>query len=78
MTDATDKRKTAPRAERIGNAVFGAFLVAIAGWIVVIAAPFTSTGEPIAALVTAAVGADALVSAITGRRSLASRIGPLP
>lgn len=76
--EAADKSKTASRAERIGNAVVGVFLAAIAGWIVVVAAPFASSGEPIAALVIGALGADALVSAITGRRSLASRIGPLP
>lgn len=78
MTETADKRKTASRAERIGSAVFGVFLVAIAVWIAVMAAPFTSIGEPIAALVIGALGAEALVGAITGRRSLASRIGPLP
>ncbi len=78
MPQAADNRSTESRAARIGNAVFGVFFVGIAAWLVVIALPLKSIGEPVAALVMGSLGADALRSAATGRRSLLSWLGPLP
>jgi hypothetical protein len=78
MPKAAHNRSTDSRAARIGNAVVGVFFVAIAAWLVVIALPLTSIGEPVVALVMGSLGADALRCAIIGRRSLLSRLGPLP
>lgn len=66
------------RGERIGSAVVGALFLGVAFLIVVLAAPFASIWEPVAALALGALGADGIASAVRGRRSLLSRIGPWP
>jgi len=59
------------------TAGIGALLVACAAWIVMLV-PFSDWLAMIAAGVLFVLGADALVAAKTGRRSVLSRIGPLP
>lgn len=66
------------KASRCVTACIGVAFVLIA-----IAIPLSSPSDPTlgplaAALVVAGVGLEALFSAIRGRRSLLSRIGPLP
>jgi hypothetical protein len=63
-------------AHRWVSGVFGVFLVAMAAAIGVYSD--RSTGPVVAALLLAGLGLDALVSAIRNRRSLLSRLGPLP
>jgi acyl-CoA synthetase (AMP-forming)/AMP-acid ligase II len=60
------------------EAYFGAFFAVLAGAVVVFAdAPLTA-GPVVVALCLALLGVDALLAARSGRRSLLSRIGPLP
>ena len=66
------------RAERRGAAVFGVFALALAGWLLVLARDERHLGPLAVAVVLAALGADGVLAAVRGRRSLASRIGPLP
>ena len=56
--------------------LFGIFLLAMAAAIIVVSD--RSAGPVVAAVVLAGLGLDALASAIRNRRSLLSRIGPLP
>jgi len=63
---------------RIVTAIFGAFFVAVALLILAAAWESTPIEASIAALVLGFLGADALISAARDKRSLLSRIGPLP
>ena len=60
------------------TAVFGLFLLAIALAIALSADSPMRIGPLLATIVLAALGLEALVSAIMDRRSLVARIGPLP
>ncbi|MGH6623573.1 MAG: hypothetical protein ACREBN_06350 [Burkholderiaceae bacterium] len=60
------------------TAVFGVFFVAPAIAIMVMVDRSMIVGAVIAALIVGGLGVDALVSAARNRRSLMSRIGPLP
>ena len=66
------------KTSRVGDALFGAFFVALAAAILVLAWSSSPVGAAIAALVLGFLGAEAIFSAVRGRRSLLSRIGPLP
>lgn len=65
-------------AARIGSAVIGVLFIAAAMLILLETSPFTSPWQPIAALVIGALGLDGVVSALRGKRSILSRIDPLP
>jgi hypothetical protein len=63
---------------RAGNLVIGLLLTAVAIAIALLGELSTSIGSLLATLVLGGLGVDALVSAVRRRRSLLSRIGPLP
>jgi len=63
---------------RIVTASFGAFFVAVALLILAAAWAATPIEAAIAALIIGGLGADAIIGAVRDRRSLLSRIGPLP
>jgi hypothetical protein len=66
-----------PSGRRV-TAAFGAILLVLAVVTVATSGPETRAGAIVVALVLAGLGIDALFSAARGRRSLVSRIGPLP
>lgn len=63
-------------AGRLVTAAFGLLFVALAVAVVVVSD--RSIGPLMAAAVLGILGVDAMVSACRGKRSLLSRIGPLP
>ncbi len=67
-----------PKSGRTVTTLFGVFFVIMA--VVILFAGWESTpvGAVVGALVVGILGADAIVSAMRDRRSLLSRIGPLP
>lgn len=71
-------RTGARTSERWVGAAFGLFLVGMAVAIVLLAADANPLGASAAALLIGGLGVDALVAAIRDRRSILSRIGPLP
>lgn len=68
-----------PPGSRFVSAAFGLLFVAVAVVVFFLApvAPYP-VGATIAGVVIGALGLEALVAALRNRRSLASRIGPLP
>ena len=66
------------KASRVADALFGTFFLALAAAVLVLAWHSSPIGSVIAALVLGFLGAEAIVSAVRCRRSLLSRIGPLP
>lgn len=66
------------RLDRWVNVAFGLLFIGVAAAVVYYAADAYPVGAGAVALVTGSLGIDALVSAARNRRSLASRIGPLP
>lgn len=71
----TPNEPTAPANRRV-TAAFGLFFTAIAVAILVVSE--RSLGPVVAAAAVGGLGIDALVSAYRNKRSLLSRIGPLP
>lgn len=69
---------TSTRSRRLVSGLFGAFFVALA--LLVVGTSDASTRAPAiaAAVVIGGLGMDLIVSAMRGKRSLLSRIGPLP
>jgi hypothetical protein len=63
---------------RVVSGCMGALFVVLAIAIIVVAGGPERTGPLLAALVIGLLGIDALINAVRGRRSLLSRIGPLP
>lgn len=63
---------------RAGNLAIGLLFVGLAIGIVLLAEPASSVGSLLAALVIGGLGLDALLCAARRRRSLLSRLGPLP
>ena len=63
---------------RIVTGCMGALFVALAIAIIVVADWPLGPGALVAALVIGLLGIDALIGAVRGKRSLLSRIGPLP
>lgn len=78
MTTQSDEGGPRSHSNRVVTAVFGAFFVALAVAILVMVDRSMIVGAVIAALIVGGLGVDALVSAARNRRSLMSRIGPLP
>lgn len=78
MPSPFEQRKVVSKTERISNIVIGTLFAAVAVWLLVEALPQPSPGEGIAVLAIGSLGVEALVCALRGRRSLLSRIGPLP
>ena len=68
-----------PPGSRFVSAAFGLLFVGVAVLVLFVApgAPYP-IGATIAGVVIGALGLEALVAALRNRRSLASRIGPLP
>lgn len=60
------------------DAAFGMFFLALAGAVVAYADVGAGAGALVVAAVLALLGANALLAALANRRSLLSRIGPLP
>ncbi|MCD6679877.1 MAG: hypothetical protein LT102_04350 [Burkholderiaceae bacterium] len=63
---------------RVFDSLLGVAFVAIALYLLLRPHPSSLAGSLAAALVLGVLGVDALVSALRSRRSLLSRIGPLP
>ena len=78
MSEPRNEPNRESPAARIGSAVIGVLFIAAAILILLDATPFTSIWQPIAALVIGALGVDGVVSALRSKRSILSRIGPLP
>jgi Flp pilus assembly protein TadB len=66
------------KAGRVTDALFGTFILALAVAVLVLAWHSSPIAAAIAALVLGFLGVEAIVSAVRCRRSLLSRIGPLP
>jgi hypothetical protein len=60
------------------DACFGAFFLVLAVAVVAFADAATDAGALAVAFVLLLLGGDAVLAAVAGRRSLLSRIGPLP
>jgi len=73
-----DETPPRPNSNRIVTAAFGVLFVAVAIAILLTVDRSMLIGAVIAAVVVGGLGIDALISAARGRRSLMSRIGPLP
>lgn len=73
-----NNRQVVSNAERIGSAVMGTMLLVVVVWLLVETWPRPLWREWLAALGIGGLGIDAWVSAWQGRRSLLSRVGPLP
>ncbi len=78
MTKPDHGREVMSMARRRVDAAFGAFFVAIAITILVVSDWPIALGAVVAASIVGFLGLDAIVGAVRGRRSLLSRIGPLP
>lgn len=66
------------KSNRVVTAAFGVIFTGLAVAIIVTAVASTLTGSLIAASIVGMLGVDALISAVRNKRSLLSRIGPLP
>jgi hypothetical protein len=75
MKQSKDQQKLINKVDRFVTVGFGLFFIAIA---IVLLAESGSTNLVGKYAVLGGLGADAVVSAIRNRRSLLSRIGPLP
>lgn len=67
-----------PATSRKADAAFGIFFLALVPIILVVAWEDTPVGALVVAAVVGLLGVDAIFSAVRNRRSLVSRIGPLP
>lgn len=77
MPEPRDSESSTPTRRNISVA-FGMLFVAMAVAIVVTSTVPTRRDAIVAALVLGGLGIDQVISAVRGRRSLLSRIGPLP
>lgn len=69
---------TSTRSRRLVGVLFGAFFVALAVLIVVTSEASNRFPSVAAAVVIGGLGLDHIISTIRRKRSLLSRIGPLP
>jgi hypothetical protein len=69
---------TRSKQELVIRAFFGLFFLALAIAVLLLSTPATRTGSVFVALIIGILGLDELVSLYRRRRSLLSRIGPLP
>lgn len=77
MTDHGSNQDESPGG-RIVTGCMGALFVALAVAIIAVVDRPMGPGVLVAASIIALLGIDAFVSAVRGKRSLLSRIGPLP
>lgn len=77
MTRNPDKAPPKGPSPRVETA-YGALLILVAIAIVVTADPAWNMGAIVAAVLVGGLGVEAVLAARQGRRSLLSRIGPLP
>ena len=77
MSDS-GKNQDERQGSRIVTGCMGALFVALAIAIIVVVDRPLGLGALVAAMVTGLLGIDALIAAVRGKRSLLSRIGPLP
>ena len=73
-----DREQYESQGSRIVTGCMGALFVALAIAIIVVVDRPMGPGVLVAASIIASLGIDALLSAVRGKRSLLSRIGPLP
>lgn len=78
MKSDSSKRAARPGTRRIVDLLFGILFVILAAAIVMLSDRTTLAGSIAAALVVGGLGIEAMFSAVRGKRSLVSRIGPLP
>lgn len=78
MTKPAEDPVLPSKARRKVDAAFGAFFVALAIAILAASSWPPPAGALLAASLVGLLGLDAIVGAVRGRRSLLSRIGPLP
>ncbi len=69
---------TRSKQELVIRSFFGLFFLALAIAILLLSTPATRMGSLFAAFIIGGLGIDELVSLLLQRRSLLSRIGPLP
>ncbi len=69
---------TSTKARRLVGVLFGAFFFALGLLIVVTSTVSTRVPAIAVAVVVGGLGLDLIISAMRGKRSLLSRIGPLP
>ena len=77
MSDS-GKNQDQRQSSRIVTGCTGALFVALAIAIIVVVDRPIGLGALVAAMVIGLLGIDALIAAVRGKRSLLSRIGPLP
>ncbi len=77
MRDTSDPA-VSTRTHRWIGTLFGIFFIALAVLIIATSEPSTRVGAIAAAIVIAGLGLDLIASVLRGKRSLLSRIGPLP
>lgn len=78
MTKPVEDPLLPSKGRRKVDAAFGAFFVALAIAILAVSDWPLPAGALVAASLVGFLGLDAIVGAVRGRRSLLSRIGPLP
>jgi hypothetical protein len=78
MRNPIDPAKQKPKTLRVVTALFGMFLIVLAGAILLLVDQSMIIGGVIAALVLGLLGVDACVSAARDKPALVQRIGPLP
>ena len=69
---------TDTKTSRIVSVLFGLFFVALALVIAVVSNASNILGATAAVVLVGVIGLDLIISAVRGKRSLLSRIGPLP
>lgn len=77
MPDTNDPA-TSTKTRRMVSMLFGAFFVALAVLIVAISSASTRFGAIAVAVIVGGLGLDLIVCTMRRKRSLISRIGPLP
>jgi uncharacterized membrane protein len=77
MSDNRDPTSST-KARRIVGVLFGIFFLAVAFLILFTSSTSTRVAAIAAAVVIGGLGLDSVASAMRGKRSLLSRIGPLP
>jgi hypothetical protein len=78
MKKNAGQQVTRSKQELVIRSFFGLFFLALAIAILVLSTPANRMGSLFAALIIGSLGADELISLRLQRRSLLSRIGPLP
>ena len=78
MHEPSDDQLNKSKSHRVITSAFGMFFIAVAVLIVLTSSESTRLASLLLAILIGGLGLDALVSAIRSKRSLLSRIGPLP